>query len=436
MIDLMTEDINEVKRMSAFEKIIGYEGIKNELKQVCDMIHNREDYEKLGAKLPSGVLLYGKPGIGKTLMAKALIEESGLKTFVVRRNKGSDDFVDVITKTFEDAKNHAPSIIFLDDMDKFANEDDMHRDAEEYVAVQSGIDEVKGSGVFVIATVNAVWKLPGSLTRLGRFDRKFEINPPTRDEAAQIIKYYISDKKVSDDINMEDICNMISYSSCAELETILNEAAINAGFKRKEYVETEDIVDAVLKIEYDSPDNYSVADEEELRKTALHEAGHAVVSEVILPGSIGLVSLRISGKDSVRGFTRQCKVHDDPMDHIYVGLGGKAAHELFYNDGADPGSVSDLSKATELITKEVRYRGTCGIGMTDVWDASDERPSDPYRSKIETVVSAELEKAIVRARKILQENEGFLKAVQEALLEKETLLYSDIKEIREKFSVH
>ena len=156
--------------MNAFDKVIGYETIKNELLQICDMMHNREVYEELGAKLPQGILLYGDPGLGKTLIAKCFIEESGLKSYVVRRNKGNDDFIGDIAATFQKARETAPCIVFLDDMDKFANEDSNHRDAEEYVAVQSGIDEVKNCNVFVLAPANEMWKLPNSLVRSGRFD--------------------------------------------------------------------------------------------------------------------------------------------------------------------------------------------------------------------------------------------------------------------------
>ena len=173
--------------MNAFDKVIGYEAIKNELLQICDMIHNREVYEKLGAKLPKGILLYGAPGLGKTLIAKCFIEESGLKSYVVRRNKGNDDFIGDITATFQKARETAPCIVFLDDMDKFANEDSNHRDAEEYVAVQSGIDEVKNCNVFVLATANEMWKLPNSLVRSGRFDRKIEVQCPTAKDAENSI---------------------------------------------------------------------------------------------------------------------------------------------------------------------------------------------------------------------------------------------------------
>ena len=146
--------------MSAFDKVIGYKTIKNELLQICDMIRNKGVYEALGAKLPQGILLYGNPGLGKTLMAKCFVKESGLPAFTVRRNKGNDDFIGSITETFQKAKENAPSIVFLDDLDKFANEDDEHRDAGEYVAVQAGIDEVKHCDVFVLATANNIWKLP------------------------------------------------------------------------------------------------------------------------------------------------------------------------------------------------------------------------------------------------------------------------------------
>ena len=184
----------------------------------------------------------------------------------------------------------APCIVFLDDMDKFANEDSNHRDAEEYVAVQSGIDEVKNCNVFVLATANEMWKLPNSLVRSGRFDRKIEVQCPTAKDADEIIKHYLSDKKVAENVDMDDLSKMISYSSCAELETILNEAAISAAHARKSSIEMDDFVKSVLRMQYDSPDNFTKTSAEDMKKTALHEAGHLVVSEILCPGSVGLAS--------------------------------------------------------------------------------------------------------------------------------------------------
>ena len=127
--------------MNAFDKVIGYKATKRELLQLCDMLRNREIYEEMGARLPHGLLLYGDPGLGKTLLARCFVEESGLHTITVRRDKGGDAFIDGITQAFASAKTKAPSIVLLDDMDKFANEDDTHCDAPEYAAVQAGIPD-------------------------------------------------------------------------------------------------------------------------------------------------------------------------------------------------------------------------------------------------------------------------------------------------------
>lgn len=417
--------------MSSFDKIIGYETIKNELMQISDMINNKSVYEKLGAKLPMGVLLYGDPGLGKTLMAKCFIEECKLETFTIRKNK-SENFVEHISEIFKEAKEKAPAIIFLDDMDKFANEDNNHRDAEEYVAVQAGIDDVKGTGVFVLATVNEHHKLPRSLTRSGRFDRCIEVCSPNSQDCVNIIKHYLEDKKVADDINIEDISKMISYSSCAELETIMNEAAILAGFKRKECIEMSDIVSSVLKMEYNSPDDFTKVTDAELKKIAYHEAGHLVMSEILCPGSIGLASVRTSGRNSVGGFVRRCKKLPNAESHILVSLSGKAAVELNYGMCAD-GCESDIKRAFECIRDEISENGSMGFGMVDVANHRFPETSESLNSRNESIVQTELERYFYKAKEIILKNKEFLDNIVCALIEKETLLSSDIKKIREKY---
>jgi len=417
--------------MSSFDKIIGYETIKNELMQICDMINNKSVYEKLGAKLPMGVLLYGDPGLGKTLMAKCFIEECKLEAFTIRKNK-SENFVEHISEVFKQAKEKAPAIIFLDDMDKFANEDNNHRDAEEYVAVQAGIDDVKGTGVFVLATVNEHHKLPRSLTRSGRFDRCIEVCSPNSQDCVKIIKHYLADKKVADDINIEDISKMISYSSCAELETIMNEAAILAGFKRKECIEMSDIVSSVLKMEYNSPDDFTKVTDAELKKIAYHEAGHLVMSEILCPGSIGLASVRTSGRNSVGGFVRRCKKLPNAESHILVSLSGKAAVELNYGMCAD-GCESDIKRAFECIRDEISENGSMGFGMVDVANHRFPETSESLNSRNESIVQTELERYFYKAKEIILKNKEFLDTIVCALIEKETLLSSDIKKIKEKY---
>ena len=142
--------------MSSFDKVIGYRSIKRELLQICDMIRNRTIYEEMGARLPHGLLLHGNPGLGKSLLANCFIEECGLNTVTVRRDKGGDAFIDSIAQAFAKAKEEAPSILFLDDMDKFANEDNSRCDAPEYVAVQAGIDDVKETDGFVSCRIPCV----------------------------------------------------------------------------------------------------------------------------------------------------------------------------------------------------------------------------------------------------------------------------------------
>lgn len=421
--------------MSAFDRVIGYETIKNELLQICDMIHNREIYEELGAKLPRGILLYGDPGLGKTLVAKSFIEESGLKAFIVRKNKGNDDFIGDITDTFRKARENTPCIIFLDDMDKFANEDSDHRDAEEYVAVQSGIDEVKTCDVFVLATVNEMWKLPKSLVRSGRFDRRIEVQRPTNKDADEIIEHYLSNKKVSETVNMDDLSKMISYSSCAELETILNEAAISAAYKRKPSIEMEDLVKSVLRMQYDSPDNYTKTSAEELKKTALHEAGHLVVSEVLCPGSVGVASLRSTGRDSTGGFIHCCKELTRRFHHVLVFLAGKAAVELYYSDTCASGCQNDINRAVNIIRKDLSENATLGFGMIDVTTNIFPDTSESMNSRTEAETQAELERYMLITKDILLKNREFLEKVTAALIEKETLVHSDISLLRDNTTI-
>lgn len=421
--------------MSTFDRIIGYKTIKTELEQICDMIHNKEIYETLGAKMPHGLLIYGAPGLGKTLMVKCFIAESGLEAYTIRRNKGTDDFVGEITSTFRRAKENAPAIVFLDDMDKFANEDENRRDAEEYVAIQSGIDEVKDSEVFVLGTANNMRKLPKSLTRSGRFDIKIEVCSPSPTDAYEIIKHYLKDKKIADDLNLEDIAMMIQYSSCAELETILNEAAILAAYARRERITMKDIVNAVLRMEYEAPDNFTKTSEDDMRRIALHEAGHLVICEVLCSGSVGLASLRSSGRDSMGGFVRRCKeLTRRPFD-ILISLGGKAAVELYYADAHASGCHTDMKRAAEQIRIAITESCVSGFGYMDIENHFTPAMSENLNSRNEAVVHAELERYLFKAKDILLKNRDFLEKVTAALMEKETLLYSDIKALRESVSV-
>ena len=415
--------------MNFFDNVIGYDKIKEELMQVSDMIRNRELYEALGAKMPQGILLYGEPGLGKTLLANAFIMESGLLRYTVSLWDANGNLVEAINKAFRLAADNAPAIVFLDDMDKFANKDFEHRDAVEYVAIQSAIDQNKGKNVIVVATVNELDKLPESLIRNGRFDHKIEVNRPSDADARKIVEYYLSTKKVGKSVDMENLCMMISYHSCAELETILNEAAISAGRNRREAIEMDDLVKTVLRMFYHTDHNYENTSEEEMRKVALHEAGHLTICEAIMPGSVGIATLTVSD-DYVSGTVRRCKELKRRPYEILVTLGGKAATELYYSEACASGCQRDLDMAITHIRNGVIHSGTHGVGFLDL-SSMRGSTSDAYKHDVECVVYADLERFLFKARDILLKNREFLEKTTEALIEKKTLLYSDIRAIRE-----
>lgn len=417
--------------MNAFDKIIGYETIKRELYQICDMIHYPGIYQGLGAKIPNGLMLYGEPGVGKSLMAKALIEACEIPFYIVRKNKNSNDFINSISEAFQKAKNADTfSIVFLDDMDKFANEDSDHCNASEYVAVQAGIDDVRDCNVFVLATVNDLYKLPESLRRSGRFDRIIEVKCPCESDALAIIRHYLKGKPVNPNISLEDLAKMMSSSSCAKLENILNEAAITAAYNRKALIEMDDIVRAMLGIHYSSRDSHCEADEEEIRKTAMHEAGHIVMCEALCPGSVGLAAVHITGDNSVSGFVHRCKEGFSEPRQILALLAGKAAVELYFADSVADGCYADIDDACRRIQLAIAKNADRGFEFLDVASHRFSGPSESLNSRIEFAIQAELDRYFLKSRDILLKNRAFLEVAAAQLAEKKILLHSDIQKIR------
>lgn len=415
--------------MNTFDKVIGYREIKNELLQICDMIHNREAYEQLGAVLPRGVLLYGEPGLGKTLMAKCFLEESGLCSYTLRKNKNSDRFVEEISEVFRKAEENAPSAVFLDDMDKYANEDEEHCDAQEYVAVQAEIDEAADKGVFVLATANDIDKLPESLLRSGRFDRKICVHTPTNKDAREIIRYFLNGKRLGADVSFDDLAAMIRYRSCADLENIINKAAINAAYRRKTEIGMEDMIGAVLSVQHNVISCDWHLSDELLRKTALHEAGHLVVSEVLKEESIGLACV-YSDREDARGFVCRTRKPDSDTEYALISVAGKAAVEMLYPGSCAAGCADDIFHAWRETYTDLSENGAYGIGLLAPINSSES-----YLSRAEAVVCARLEQCMTRVRRILSTNREFLDAVTQELAAKKVILNSDIRRIRESCGV-
>ena len=408
--------------MGEFSNVIGYTRIKGELLEIADMIKNPEVYEALGARLPSGVLLEGAPGLGKTLLATEFIEVCGIRSFTLRRNKSGENFIELLERTFDEAVREAPSIVFLDDMDKFAPDS---RDSEEFVVLQAKIDEVKGKGVFIIATANDTDAIPYSLLRAGRFDRHISVSAPTGADSERIIRHYLSDKPMDKDINYEDVAKMLYGKSCAELESVINSAAIAAAYGRASRISIEHVMSAALREAYGITEDCDELSETEREETAYHEAGHALISEVIDPGSVGLLSLSSSRRSEKGGFMLRCADYTRRAYIILVALGGKAASEIRFGKVAS-GTSSDIQKAISHLYRSVTAIGTCGLAAIGGGDESE-----ALDSRQEVIVEAELERNLFKAREIICDNREFLDALARELYEKKTLLYSDIKRIRD-----
>lgn len=407
--------------MSAFDKIIGYRKEKEELAKLCDMLQNPERYRALGAKLPRGLLISGEPGLGKTLMARCFMEEAGWKAYTVRRSMPDGDFVRELNRVFQEAAEHAPAIILLDDMDKFAVEE---RSDEEYVAVQAGIDEVADKDVYVIATANDLDDIPGSLLRAGRFDRKIEVGAPKGKDAEDIIRFYLQGKSLGPSVNLTDMAKMLGGSSCAELETMLNEAAICAGYQGCEHIDMAHIVEVVLRDEYGVGEDRNTSDSQTRWQIAYHEAGHAMMLDLLQKGGVGLVSVR-PAQSGCGGFTRACAHPNTNEEDILISLAGFAATELKYGI-RDAGGAEDLQKAKSTIRHDINSRGLYGTGLMELRRTA----SDALLSQQEAVAGAEIERYLTITRTILSQNLEFLNALAGELYEKGTLLNSDVARIR------
>lgn len=424
--------------MSAFDKVIGYEKEKEELYQLCDMAKNPGKYAALGVKLPRGILLYGVPGVGKTLMATALIEEMGedRKRYVLRKDKSNEEFVESISKTFQEAKENAPSVIFLDDLDKFASDSDS-RNPEELIAVQSGIDEVKGADVFVVATANEIRELPRSLRRAGRFDRILEICPPNRKEAVEIVRHYLKDKKVAADVTAESVARLMDGNSCAALESVLNEAGIYAGYENKPEIGREHIVRAVLRDIFEADESVNEMSAAAKEEVAFHEAGHAVAALTFDSEGVGLISVRPSKSDA-RGVTQIFKSenyfgsYDRMHERVIALLAGRAAVELKYGR-LDVGAASDLDRASAIVQRFIVDYAASGFALFH-HDNHDGISSCNQEDGITAERSAMLARCYEEAKDVLRRNWAFVEKLAAALVERDTLVFEEIAELRKEMA--
>lgn len=416
--------------MKEMESIIGYESEKKEFARLIDIMKNPDKYNALGVNTPKGLLLLGEPGLGKTTMARAIIDASGRPAFTCRKDRPDGNFVDEIRRIFEEAKKNAPSIVFLDDMDKYSNEDEMHRNTEEFVTVQSFIDDCREHEVFVLATANKDNCLPQSLLRPGRFDMVVKINTPLLKDAIEIIRYYIKKTFVTD-IDVEQIARIMDGRSIAELETVVNEAGIYAGYENKSSIGMDDMVRACLRVIFGAPETVS-NDQDDLLKCAYHEAGHALIHNQLEPGSVNMVSIATYSSEigGVTSYTSTKKYYSSiklQENRVISLLGGKAAVEQTFGE-TDTGAADDVNRAFCIV--ETFIDNYSAYGFNEFERCYSELGNSAIDRRT-TIIAFEVQRFYQEARRILCENRALLDRMAKALIEKKThtLLRNDIDEL-------
>lgn len=417
--------------MSAFDKIIGYNTIKQQLIRTCDVVKNYQKYVALGVHVPRGLLLEGEPGVGKTLMSNCFIAECGRPVFVCRKDKPDKEFVEHIKSVFEEAKQNAPSIVLLDDIDKFSNNDYSSCDSQEFVTVQSCIDEIGDLQVFVIATANDTDYLPKSLKRAGRFDIRITVDSPEYADAKEIVAYYLKQKQCVDSVAVNDTAELLARSSCAEIETIINSAGVLAGYAGKDKIEYSDLIKAFLTFTV-GDDSFcdKQGDEARYPYIAYHEAGHVVIAELLYPGSTKLVSIG-NGKQ-MRGVTEA-----EPRSISYsptleykesrglIALGGRAAVEIALGE-TDVGAESDIRTAINLSIDIVDNMCIHGFATYDIF--RDVQPVIETRKEL--LVVERVEEWYLRVKKMIVQNRGFLDGIANELLAKGTITKYDVARVK------
>lgn len=410
------------------EKVIGYDSIKETLRQIADVLKRPEAYKEKGVSMPRGLLMESAPGLGKSLMASILMEESGRKSFVFRRINEGNTFLGEMKDIFDVAKEEAPSILLLEDLNLYVESNSPY--APEWACLQACIDDAKSTDLFVIATTNDTKYMPPSLLRPGRFDYTLYLEPPTGKTAEKIVSYYLRDKDLAEDILISDIVKAMPKVSCATLETVMNLAALNSTYQGHEHIYKDDVTDALLQVVYKLQKADKETDSIELQKIALHEAAHAVVGEILNPDSIGIVSIRgnqscIGGLEN--GHSTYLKSEEELLDDITKALAGKAGVALVYGT-MDINASGDIQNANRLL--DLWMTSLAGAGFSEV-ESANNRMSETRLFSSEAIKAAKMEELYRRAYKILYDNRDFLLAVQKELLEHETLLNSDLAKIRE-----
>lgn len=444
---------NEKKKV-LFEDVAGNEAAKQDLSEIVDFLKNPKKYEKLGAKIPRGVLLAGDPGTGKTLMARAVAGEANVPFFSISGSEFAEMFVGVgasrVRDLFSKAKKNAPSIIFIDEIDAVAHKRDARGGAgrEDEQTLNQILVEMDGfeneTGVIVIAATNRIDMLDKALLRPGRFDRHVNVTLPERKDRVEILKVHFKNKPVESDVDLDALAAKTAGSSGADLANIANEAAITAARNNRKTITNNDITEAFERIAIGPERKSKVMNDHERKLTAYHEAGHAIVGHV-LPDSDPVHKVTIIPRGRTGGVTWFLPPEDRSYKNVYElkdvlarAMGGRVAERIMFGeDGITTGASSDLQHVAQLSREMVTEEGM-GRKLRDQVFNSDEVNFFGDRAKIYSertseIIDAEIEElnkeADARAEAVLKANKKYLDKLAEALIEKETLEAEEVKDI-------
>ena len=436
------------KNKVTFADVAGAEEEKEELQEMVDFLKNPKGYTQMGARIPKGVLLVGPPGTGKTLLAKAVAGEAGVPFFSISGSDFVEMFVGVgasrVRDLFDQAKKVAPAIVFIDEIDAVGR----HRGAglggghdEREQTLNQLLVEMDGfavnEGIIVMAATNRRDILDPALMRPGRFDRQVTVNYPDQEGRVAILKVHSRGKPLAEDVDLENVAKRMPYATGADLENVMNEAAILATRARKKSIDQQLLIDAIARVQMGPEKKSHKVNEKDKRMVAYHEGGHAIVGHV-LPGcdDVHLITVVPRGMAAGHTLALPAEEHDNMSrsqltDQLAMMLGGHAAEEVCLGE-IYTGSSSDLKRATEIARKMITQ-----FGMSDeigtIYLGSDQEVfvgmefgqtreySEEVAARIDREVSAMLGKAYDRAKQILQENREKMEMLVEALMAQETL---------------
>ena len=443
-----------------FRDVAGQEEAMDSLNELVDFLHNPKKYTEIGAKLPKGALLVGPPGTGKTLLAKAVAGEAGVPFFSISGSDFVEMFVGVgasrVRDLFEEAKKNAPCIVFIDEIDAVARRrgtgmggghDEREQTLNQMLVEMDGFGI--NEGIIVMAATNRIDILDPAILRPGRFDRKVVVGRPDVQGRLEILNVHAAKKPLGDDVDLESLARTTAGFTGADLENLLNEAAINAAKRKEKYITNADVNYAFVKVGIGVEKRSKIISEKEKKITAYHESGHAILFH-LLPdvGPVHTISIIPTGMGAA-GYTMPLPERDEMfntrgkmLQNIIVSLGGRIAEELVFDD-ITTGASQDIKQATETARSMVtKYGFSSKLGLINYDNDSDEvfigrdlAHTRPYGEEVASQIDMEVKNIIDecygKAKKMIEEHMDVLEKSAQLLLEKEKVTREEFEALFE-----